>query len=236
MPLTLGAIGAINTWDLPTYLGVGFLAWLVREWRAEGRVRILRTLLFVGVLAGLSYLLYLPFYRNYTTVFDTGVALTYAKTSLGAWLRIWGLFLFLVVGYVLLELRRAPGDVPVLRWLSDLIAYRDRAPLSSTVYSNWCDRARRCGWARWCWALPSCSALLFVLFGYTVIALLLMLVTLTALYLFRRTSPAPAQFRAILSSPRSWCCLALRWSISRTSFPARATVAFSAGSMATTTA
>ena len=139
LPLTLGAIGAINTWDLPTYLGVGILAWFLREWKRFGRLRIGRTLLYVVGLAALSYVLYWPFYANYTTVFNTGVGLTYMKTDFGAWLRIWGLFLLLAITYLFVELRRAPGDVAVLRWTSGSAGpLRARAPLSGSCYMLWC--------------------------------------------------------------------------------------------------
>ena len=120
MPLVLGAIGATNTWDLPTYLGIGVLAWLLGEWLARGRIRILRTILFTLYLAGASILLYLPFYSHYTTVFNTGVALTYAKTDMGTWLRIWGFFMFAAISFLLAALVARPGRVATLAWLSGL--------------------------------------------------------------------------------------------------------------------
>lgn len=198
LPLTLGAIGAINTWDLPTYLGVGVLAWGMREWKGYGKLRIVPTLLFVVGLAAASYLLYLPFYRNYTTVFDTGVGLTYVKTQMGAWLRIWGFFLFVVLTYVLVELRRRPGDVPVLRWLAGLLGHFDRAPryldhVSALAHPRWTLRFGQ--------AVLGISIVLGVVLaflGYSVVGLLLPLVVITALYLFRRTTSAPSQFRALL--------------------------------------
>lgn len=199
LPFTLGAIGAINTWDLPTYLGVGVLAWGIREWLGFGRLRVIPTLVYVVGLAGLAYGLYLPFYRNYTTVFDTGVGLTYIKTQLGPWLRIWGFFVFVAVSSVWVELRRRPGDVPVLRWLAGLIRHADRAPRFLDAVA-----AR----VRPAWTLPFGQVVLAVavlggvalaFLGYPVVGLLLPLVALTAVFLFRRRrTDAAAQFRALL--------------------------------------
>ncbi len=127
LPLTLGAIGAINTWDLPTYFGIGVLAWAIREWKGFGKIRLVPTIVFVLGLGVLSYLLYRPFYSNYTTVFNTGVGLTYMKTDLGMWLRIWGFFVFAIISYVILQVRRYPGDVSSLRWLSGLLQHSHQA-------------------------------------------------------------------------------------------------------------
>ena len=41
IPLSIGALAAINTWDLPTYLGLTALALLYASWRLHGRVRLL---------------------------------------------------------------------------------------------------------------------------------------------------------------------------------------------------
>ncbi len=198
LPLTLGAIGAINTWDLPTYLGVGVLAWGLREWKGFGRLRLAPTLLFVAGLAALSYLLYLPFYSNYTTVFETGVGLTYIQTDLAVWLRMWGLFLFLALSYTLIELTHAPGDVPVLRWLAAFLRYFDRAP-------RFLDHAG--AFLRPAWTLSTGQAWVGISLllaaglawlGYGVLALLILPLSFTALFLFRRAATAEAQFRALL--------------------------------------
>lgn len=198
LPLTLGAIGAINTWDLPTYLGVGILAWGLREWKGFGRLRLTPTALFVIALAALSYLLYLPFYANYTTVFNTGVGLTYIQTELGVWLRMWGLFIFLALSYTLIELTRNPGDVPVLRWLAGLLRHFDLAPryldhVAAFVRPAW---TLSTGQAWLGIALLLAAALAWL--GYGVLALLLFPLSFVILFLFRRAASAEAQFRALL--------------------------------------
>jgi len=198
LPLTLGAIGAINTWDLPTYFGIGVLAWVIRQWKGFGRVRLVPTLLFVLGLGSLSYLLYRPFYSNYTTVFNTGVGLTYMKTDLGMWLRIWGFFVFAIISYVALQMRRYPGDVSSLRWISGLLGHSHQA-------SRYLDLVRALVQPGWQMSfglvVVGVSILLGVVaafLGYWVIALLLPLLTCTALFLIRRSTTAEAQFRALL--------------------------------------
>ncbi len=186
MPFVLGAIGATNTWDLPTYLGIGVLAWLLGDWLRRGRIRILRAVIFAVYLAAASYLLYLPFYAHYTTVFNTGVALTYAKTELGPWLRIWGFFIFAAVSFILAALIARPDRVATLAWLSGLFRHFDR----SARFLDFFDAlvARR-------WDLPFGQGVLLLAviigvalaaLGYWVIALLLPLVALSAFFLFRR--------------------------------------------------
>jgi hypothetical protein len=186
LPLVLGAIGATNTWDLPTYLGIGVLAWLLGEWLRNRRIRIIPTVLFVLYLTGVSILLYLPFYSHYTTVFNTGVALTYAKTDMVTWLNIWGFFMFAVVSFLLIALVARPGRVALLEWLSGLYRHRDR----SARYLDFFDALVTPRWD-----LPFGQALLLLAiilgvalaaFGYWVIALLLFMVTLAGFFLFRK--------------------------------------------------
>ena len=115
LALTLGALAVINTWDLPTYFGLGVLVWLVREWRtgrlSENRGRaLLRTGVFaVGLVAG-ALLLYWPFFAHYKALASSGVGLSDVKTELGKWLNVWGFLGFLAVSFLLVELRGRYAD------------------------------------------------------------------------------------------------------------------------------
>ncbi|MCP4166913.1 MAG: hypothetical protein GY759_13630 [Chloroflexi bacterium] len=198
LPLVLGAIGAINTWDLPTYFGLGIVAWLIREWKSFGRIRIAATLVFTVGLGALAYLLYLPFYSNYTTVFNTGVGLTFEKTDPGAWLRIWGFFIFIATSWVLVTLRYKPGDVTVLRWISGIINHLDDAAryldhVRVMVHSGW---DFSFGWI--VIGLMLFASILLAIADFTVIALILPLLTFATFFLFRRSTSADAQFRTLL--------------------------------------
>ncbi len=194
MPFVLGAIGATNTWDLPTYLGLGVLVWLLAEWRAQKRIRILRTLLFILYLAGASILLYLPFYSHYTTVFQTGVALTYAKTDPGAWLRIWGFFVFVAISYFVVMLIYRPGDVLGLAWLSGLFRHFERSARFLDHFEALVARRWDLPFTQAVMALTVVAAGVLAAFGYWVIALLLALVVFIGLFLFRQKADPADQF------------------------------------------
>ena len=194
MPFVLGAIGATNTWDLPTYLGLGVLAWLLAAWRTHGRIRIFRTLLFVLYLAGASILLYLPFYSHYTTVFQTGVALTYAKTEPGPWLRVWGFFVVVGISYLVMMLIYRPGDVLGLAWLSGLFRHFDRSARFLDLFDARVQRRWDLAFTQAVMALTVVLAGVLAALGYGVIALLLVLTVFTGLFLFRRKTTPEDQF------------------------------------------
>ena len=71
MSVLLGSLGFINSWDLPTFLGLVCFAAGVRNYLSEGRLSMSvvgRTLGFTVPLAALSFVLYLPFYVNFHPV------------------------------------------------------------------------------------------------------------------------------------------------------------------------
>jgi len=71
MSVLLGSLGFINSWDLPTFLGLVCFGAGVRNYLSEGRLNVSvigRTLGFTVPLAVLSFALYLPFYVNFHPV------------------------------------------------------------------------------------------------------------------------------------------------------------------------
>ena len=185
MPLVLGAIGATNTWDLPTYLGLGALAWLLGDWLHDSRIRVIPGILFTLYLAGFSYLLYRPFFSHYTTVFNTGVALTYAKTDMGTWLRIWGFFIFVGISYALATLFARPDKVATLAWLSGLFRHSDHSARYLDHFETLVAHRWELPFGQAALAIAALLSILLAVFGYGVIALLLPLATLAAFFLFR---------------------------------------------------
>jgi YYY domain-containing protein len=188
LPLVLGAIGAINLWDLPTYLGIGLLAWLLGVWLRDGRIRVLPGILFLLYLGAAPLLLYRPFFSHYTTVFNTGVAMAYAKTDAALWLRLWGFFIFVAISYALITFGARPGRVPLLEWLAGLFRHDTRSARFLDFYEALIPKN---------WLLPFSQGILLLIAllgglllkkGYTVIALLLMLVAVISLFLFRRSA------------------------------------------------
>jgi YYY domain-containing protein len=83
-PLLLGALGFLNSWDLPTFLLIAGVAYSAGRW--HGRV-LWRTWLHASVIVGAwllvgSVLLYLPFWRHLNSQAQ-GIGLAYyAKTPL----------------------------------------------------------------------------------------------------------------------------------------------------------
>jgi uncharacterized membrane protein len=71
MSVLVGSLGFINSWDLPTFLGLVCFAAGVRNYLSEGRLSMSvvgRSLGFTVPLAVLSFVLYLPFYVNFHPV------------------------------------------------------------------------------------------------------------------------------------------------------------------------
>ena len=69
--VALGGLYAINGWDLPSYLGLALLAFVMQQWLAHGRALTRDFLLNAGTavvsLVSLAFLVYAPFYLNYTS-------------------------------------------------------------------------------------------------------------------------------------------------------------------------
>lgn len=104
--LVLGALYAINGWDLPTYLGLALLALGIQQWIEHGRrwSRLFGlNMAAAGImLAALAFLLFIPFYRGYTAP-GTGIGLVPASAAspIGDEIAIIGLPLF-IAGTLLL--------------------------------------------------------------------------------------------------------------------------------------
>lgn len=113
MALALGAVAVINTWDLPTYLGVTFLAVVLQQSLVNRRLEILPALVAYLPISILSLLLYRPFFQHYKAL-HVGIGLVQDKTALEPFLTIWGLFLFLIGSYIVVALlRRWDGLAPL---------------------------------------------------------------------------------------------------------------------------
>ncbi len=119
IPWVLGALGFLNTWDLPTFLAIAWLAFaLGRSQGAQPRAVWVRDCLTLGLwmVAG-SLLLYLPFYLKLNSQAQ-GIGLVhYTKTRLTHYLLCLGVWLLPVVVDAferLIRLQRQ--DSPAARW------------------------------------------------------------------------------------------------------------------------
>jgi uncharacterized membrane protein len=115
--LALGALGAINTWDLPTYALLVAGAFAVAGWRARRWLGVVGGALLAVLISGLAVAAYWPFYAHYQAQVGQGagslvgrfLGWVRAGSPLDDWLVIWGLFLLLAVCYVVVVWRRGSG-------------------------------------------------------------------------------------------------------------------------------
>ena len=98
LALAIGALGVINTWDLPTYWGLLACVLLYLGGRALGWRGLLEGILGLLILVLASLLFYAPFYSHYRAQ-HVGVALvpTAERSPLGPFMLIWGFFIFLLL-------------------------------------------------------------------------------------------------------------------------------------------
>jgi YYY domain-containing protein len=115
--LAVGGLDAINGWDLPTYLGLLLLALVIQQWLAHGRrftsLLVLDLIAAGALLVALCVLLYLPFYRGFSSPSEgVGLVPGAGRSPIGEVLAVFGLQLFVVLS--LLSLRLAP-------WIGSLV-------------------------------------------------------------------------------------------------------------------
>jgi YYY domain-containing protein len=108
-----GTIACINPWDMPAYgliLATVLLLRVIYEKWGEQKVKLLLSLAFrvafIALLCGVGYLLYWPFYAPYQELYINGLGMVKQGTSIGDYLTIFGLWLFLALTFFLTELYR----------------------------------------------------------------------------------------------------------------------------------
>lgn len=107
--LVVGALFVINAWDFPTYLilavGSVFLAEFIRS--GGFNVQMVINAGMKGVLVCVvSYVAFLPFHLS-SEVFFSGLEHTTNKTTIWQFLSIFGLFIFIIGSYFLLDLKHS---------------------------------------------------------------------------------------------------------------------------------
>ena len=199
LALALGALGAINTWDLPTYLGLAaFTFWLSRYRQAMAGQSLRRRLgevvlagVFGAVTLGLAYLFYLPFFLNYQPL-DVGLGLVSDRTDIGQFLLIWGLFLFVAVSYLLVTAAHPGTRLRAVRAVSQVLRHWSVAPRLVQLWRLMAAEGGTRSSVMWpVWAGVGVVVVLWLV-GYHVIGLLIPLVGLAFLLLLRR-EPSPGQ-------------------------------------------
>jgi YYY domain-containing protein len=106
--LAIGVLRATNTWDFPTYLVIGSLAVAFHVYRQFGRINVSmigQTLIKIIALVGLAVITFWPFAASYGVGYTAVSAWPGSYTNLGNYLTIYGLFLFLIITYLIIEFR-----------------------------------------------------------------------------------------------------------------------------------
>lgn len=219
--LLLGTIAVINLWDLPTYGEISILALLIIQFTRYGHIKWLSTM---GVLATyflLAYVLYWPFFDNFTSVIVGGVGLVKEPDPLGLWLLIWGLFIFILVSWLVLATKQLIGDclsggntnkpTGSERWLALFFRQFDRLPrflyLHRIVVQQ--PTLSYLGGSTLFLSLTILSITLFAFTNQRVLALCLLSLGLNFLLLWRREPSAdPSSLYLALLTVTGWTILA----------------------------
>ena len=128
--LALGALRWTNSWDYPAFLLLGCGAILAGE-RAAGRWDgwlLLRTALGAAIVVGVGAIAFLPFQQNYELFYAGGVGPSPELTPLHLYLRIFGLFLMGLGGFLAFELTQRFRHTGPVRFLALLWRKGVRAP------------------------------------------------------------------------------------------------------------
>lgn len=131
--LILGALRPTNTWDFPVYLGLGALATLSVVWvrkRAFSRRAVLPAVVTTGALLALAFLLYQPYAYWYGQGYTQAIPWTGGVTPISAYLTVWGVFLFLIVTWMIWETHEWMAGTP----LSSLSPVRPYAALLASIF------------------------------------------------------------------------------------------------------
>ena len=105
--LLLGAMAAVNLWELPTYLGLGLLAFLISQFRGRGRINWWLSLGVGGAVCGRRRTPCLHRFSARTSTWGpSGVGLVRAPDAPELWLLVWGLLGFLCFSWLLLAATR----------------------------------------------------------------------------------------------------------------------------------
>ena len=102
--ICLGALGFINTWDLPTYAFLFVVAALMGAYWARGKIdsRLLRDVgIFALALTALALVFYLPYYIGTEGIYSGIAAVGDADTRPFHFFIIWGLFFFIGISFIL---------------------------------------------------------------------------------------------------------------------------------------
>ncbi|HEX9796606.1 MAG TPA: DUF2298 domain-containing protein, partial [Anaerolineales bacterium] len=113
--LLVGALRPTNTWDFPVYLILAGLAVVLAPILRHGwSVRRLASgVVAAAILAGLTFVLFLPFSEWYVQGYTQAQLWQGGKTTIDAYLTVYGLFLFVLVVWFVWETRQWMAQTPI---------------------------------------------------------------------------------------------------------------------------
>ncbi|MBI4758582.1 MAG: hypothetical protein HY783_06230, partial [Chloroflexi bacterium] len=176
MALCLGALGFLNTWDLPSYFGLFALAYGAQRYRHRGRldqVWLREVVLFLSATLLVALVLFIPYYIGFQSQAGGPRLSIFWKTKLRHFAIFFGFFLFIIFGL----LAQAAGE-----WRQNV--------------GSWFG-----GLNRWLAGAVLVAALAFSLVGWYVAALSLVLLAVTAglwAWSLSDASRAPLAFTLLL--------------------------------------
>jgi len=145
MGLVVGALRPINSWDYPTYLLVAGVALALREYEQRQQID-LQGLWAVawraGVVLLVSQLLLWPFMARFATAYTSVQRWRGPRTGLGAYLVIHGLFLWVIVSWMGIQLFGRDSRRSIARMLRLGVNYWDRLPHLFSMYRRLVHRGR----------------------------------------------------------------------------------------------
>lgn len=101
--VSVGGLGFLNSWDMPTYLLICLVAYALATYRrlgGFGRRWITEAGFFAVMLIALSFFLYLPFYIGFRSQFGGIAPVVLVKTRLHQYLIMFGLFIYVVMAFL----------------------------------------------------------------------------------------------------------------------------------------
>ncbi|MGB5931970.1 MAG: DUF2298 domain-containing protein [Anaerolineae bacterium] len=102
--LLVGALGFLNSWDLPTYGLIVVAAYALGRY-IQGQATLSGILEFGGKLVIFSLLLYLPFYLGFRSQVGGILPVLFVKTRWHQYLVMFGLFVFVLLSFLIAQFR-----------------------------------------------------------------------------------------------------------------------------------
>jgi YYY domain-containing protein len=118
LALVIGALWAINSWDVPVCGAIALVALIAAHARRSDPWGIRSAAGLAGqafALVSLAYVLFLPFHLHYRSVFVGVSRWRGSRTPIDDYLTIYGVFLFAFLSAFLVELWTSPNVSPLVR-------------------------------------------------------------------------------------------------------------------------